>query len=207
MALCAGLALAASGCLLITSLSGLTDDGESRGPGDGSPFVTDDGSARDGAVGEDGVADGSTADGALADASLADGTVKDGSVVPDAGGPIAVSFTLIDTSQVAQNGAAVAGFDPIVEGAVINRGLTGSSLSLRVNTSPTTVGSVSMVRNGGSPFVESAAPYALCGDDAAGHWSACSWAVGANTVVATAYDAPGAVGSSGPPLTLHFTLK
>ena len=190
MAACAGLTVAASACLLTTPLTGLAGGPEAAGAGDGGTFLTPtDGGENDGPVVPD-----------------SDGSI-DRSSAGDAGGPMVVSFTLIDTSRVAQNGAPIVGFDPIVEGAVIDRALTGSSLSLRVNTSPMTVGSVSMARNGGSPIIEGAAPYALCGDDAAGHWSACSWTVGANNVVATAYDAADASGGSGPRLTLHFTLK
>nr|MCU0511934.1 hypothetical protein [Anaerolineae bacterium] len=110
------------------------------------------------------------------------------------------SLTLIN----AQNGAAVL---TITNGMTINLPALGlTQISIRANTSPTTVGSVVFGLDGTTVYkVETAAPYSIYGDTGTSYYA---WPVsaGVRTVRATAYTGAGGTGTPGPTLTVSFTL-
>ncbi|MDX2302388.1 MAG: DUF5060 domain-containing protein [Microscillaceae bacterium] len=110
------------------------------------------------------------------------------------------SFTLVNADTDKDIG-------PLSQGSIINLAiLPTSNLNIRVNTSPSTVGSVTFNLNNGSiTRVESAAPYALAGDDN-GNYRPWSPALGAYTLKAKAFSLAGAKGTSGAEITLNFTV-
>ncbi|MEM8901692.1 MAG: S8/S53 family peptidase, partial [Bacteroidota bacterium] len=80
------------------------------------------------------------------------------------GAPVVTSFTLID----ADTDMPIDGFDPIPAGSTIDLStLSTANLSVRANTEPATVGSVSFSLTGSleSTRTENVAPYALFGDN------------------------------------------
>lgn len=101
----------------------------------------------------------------------------------------------------------VAGFDPLVDGAVLNLAkLPTRNLNLRANTSPSPVGSVRFGLDGDPDYrTESAVPYALAGDNA-GDYAAWTPSLGAHSVTATPYDQAGGAGTAGTSLALSFTV-
>jgi hypothetical protein len=115
-------------------------------------------------------------------------------------GPAVTSFTLVnaDTDQ---------DLGPLSNGATVNlASLPTRNLNVRANTSPVTVGSVRFGLDGVVSYrVENTGPYALAGDTA-GDYAAWTPAVGSHTLVATAFDAAGAAGTSGNPLSISFTV-
>ncbi len=108
------------------------------------------------------------------------------------------SFTLInaDTKQ------PIAGFDPIPNNATIDlQKLPTKNLNIRVNTKPSTVGSVRFAYNGNAIYAtENIAPYELAGDKS---WSP---ATGSHSLKATPFSASNATGTSGTPLSLSFSV-
>ncbi len=119
--------------------------------------------------------------------------------------PSLLSFTLIDATKVSHVGVAIAGFDPILEGAMIDRAVAGSSLSFRINTPTPTVGSLTISLNGGAEN-QNALPYSACGDSS-DVWVPCPLRVGANSISATVYSLPDGAGTAGPRGTLQFIVK
>jgi large repetitive protein len=113
-------------------------------------------------------------------------------------------FTLIN----ALTDQPIAGYDPIPNGIVINVGsLPTSSLNIRVNTSPSPVGSVIITFSGQpSTRVESTLPYSL-GGDVSGNYSAWNPGLGTFTLGATPYTGAAGAGTVGTPLTITFTLS
>jgi hypothetical protein len=114
------------------------------------------------------------------------------------------SFTLIN----ANTDAPVPGYESVPNGAVLDLSNLGtSSLSLRANTSPSTVGSVRFGLDGNASYrTENAAPYSLTGDTN-GDYAPWSLGLGSHTVTATPYSSSGAGGSAGTPLTVTFTIQ
>jgi hypothetical protein len=136
-----------------------------------------------------------------------------------AGTPLTISFTIVE--QIAQvssftliDAEADKDIRAVVNGEEINLAqLPSRRLSIRVNTSPATVGSVKMVlRHNGQvtkTYTDNAAPYALHGDNGAGDYYASIWsppATGAYTLEATPYSGANASGTAGTPLTISFTI-
>jgi MYXO-CTERM domain-containing protein len=115
-------------------------------------------------------------------------------------GPAVNSFTLVnaDTDQ---------DIGPLSNGATVNlAALPTRNLNVRANTSPVTVGSVRFGLDGVASYrIENSGPYALAGDTG-GNYSAWTPSVGSHSLVATAFDAAGATGGSGAPLSLSFTV-
>ncbi|WP_211325357.1 DUF5060 domain-containing protein [Larkinella arboricola] len=81
------------------------------------------------------------------------------------------------------------------------------NLNIRVNTSPSTVGSVKLVLSGKQSRnqTETGAPYALFGDRD-GDYNNWTPAVGSYTLKATPYSGAGATGTAGTPLTISFSV-
>lgn len=113
------------------------------------------------------------------------------------------SLTLID----ADSDSAVPGFDPLLDGAVIDTAVIGTArLNLRANTDPEIVGSVRFSLDDKPSYqLENDFPYALA-DDEKGDYE--PWSVGAGTheVTATPFSEPEALGEAGKPLSVTFTL-
>ncbi len=131
-----------------------------------------------------------------------------GGGAPNVCGLSVVSFTLIDASITSVvNGAPVTGFDPIPPDAVIDRSVTGSSLSIRANTNPAVLGLVRFLLDGALYKTEHSAPYALCGDDGKGAWTSCDLAAGPHTLLAIPYDDADAAGTQGLPAMIRFTIR
>ena len=116
------------------------------------------------------------------------------------------SFSLInaDTDQ------PIAGFAPLAEGAVINlAALPTRNLTIRAFTNPATVGSVRITLAGPQNYskVESAAPYAIAGDNA-GNMTPMSpaLAAGSYTLTGTPYTGPNGSGTAGTAKTVRFSV-
>ena len=113
------------------------------------------------------------------------------------------SLTLIN----ADTDLSMTGFDPLVNGAVIDLATVPSqNMNIRANTLPNPVGSVRFALDATPNFrTESAAPYAMAGDTSGDYWA---WtpSVGSHTVTATPYDAAGAGGTVGTPLSITFSV-
>lgn len=85
--------------------------------------------------------------------------------------------------------------------------LPTNNLNIRVNTNPTTVGSVQMSLTGAMTHMitESAAPYALYGDSN-GNYNAWVPVVGDYTLVAATFTQSGGTGTVGTPSTINFSI-
>ena len=80
-------------------------------------------------------------------------------------------------------------------------------LNVRAETSPATVGSVRFALDDNSNYrTETAAPYALTGDDA-GNYRPWTPSVGTHTLKATPYTGAAASGTAGKALTVTFTVR
>ncbi len=101
----------------------------------------------------------------------------------------------------------VAGFDPLVDGAVLDlRALPTRNLSIEAITIPATVGSVRFGYDGNPNFkTEGVAPYSFTGDSN-GDFDPFTPTVGSHTVTATAFSGGGASGTASPTLTVNFTV-
>ncbi|TCZ67481.1 malectin domain-containing carbohydrate-binding protein [Flaviaesturariibacter aridisoli] len=116
-------------------------------------------------------------------------------------GPAVSSFTLV-------NAANEQDIQTLANGATINLAtLPSRSLNIRANTSPGTVGSVVFSLSGSQTrnATETAAPYALFGDNA-GNYNAWTPAPGSYTLQATPFTGPGGSGTGGAALTLNFSV-
>jgi hypothetical protein len=123
---------------------------------------------------------------------------------PDIGTPTVNSFSLMYPG----NAGAVPGYDPITNGATINLFLTGTNLSVRANTTPSTdFGSVVFNLTGATTqaFTDNAYPWALFGD-ASGSYNSGQFNSGAHTLTATPFDTDGGAGSNGLAFTISFTV-
>jgi hypothetical protein len=113
------------------------------------------------------------------------------------------SFTLInaDTDQ------PVAGYTTLANGAVISRSaLPTTHLNIRVNTTPSLVGSVKIAFDGKGIRTETAAPYALFADNS-GNYNAGAIANGTHTITGTAYTLASGGGTASAPYSVSFTIK
>ncbi len=122
--------------------------------------------------------------------------------VPRRPGAAAVAgFTLLngDTNR------PVPGFDPLVDGAVLNLDrLPARNLNIRANTVPAQVGSVKFVLDR-EPFnVEGRGPYTLVGNPVPGKIYTWTPSPGEHAVTATPYESPGAKGDAGHGHTVTF---
>jgi hypothetical protein len=122
---------------------------------------------------------------------------------PTSSAPVVASFTLIN----ADTDAPISGYTQIAAGSTIDLAtLPTKNLNIRANTSPSIVGSVRFGLNGTSNYrIESAAPYALAGDDK-GDYEKWTPSVGSYTVSGTAYTESDAKGTAGSTLTVGFTV-
>ena len=115
------------------------------------------------------------------------------------------SFTLLN----ATSDQPIPGFDPIPNGAVINRTTLGTSaFNIRVNTTPNSdFGRVQANLTGATvrQQVENAFPWAVFGDTN-GNFDVGALNNGAHTLTATPYSADGTGGNAGTPLTIQFTV-
>ncbi len=112
-----------------------------------------------------------------------------------------VSFTLIDAS----TNKAIPGFDPLSEGAELNRSSLPQQLSIRANM-PANYESIRFDFNNKNSFrVENAVPYALFGD-IQGDYSPGIFSLGSNTLSATPFKQNGGHGQSGPKGTIRFSV-
>ena len=96
---------------------------------------------------------------------------------------------------------------PINDGDILSLNLLPTTnLTVRADTSPTTVGSVVFGLDGNASFqVESIAPYALVGDDN-GDYNPWTPSLGAHALTATPYSEASGAGTAGTPLTVNFTV-
>ncbi|MCB2378018.1 GDSL-type esterase/lipase family protein [Hymenobacter sp. BT635] len=111
------------------------------------------------------------------------------------------SFTLVnaDTDQDIQT---------LTNGATLNlTSLPTRNLNVRVNTNPSTVGSVRLRLDGAEQHgqTESVAPYALF-SDAGGNYNSWTPIVGTYRLEATAYSEAGGNGAASAPLAVNFTV-
>ena len=114
-----------------------------------------------------------------------------------------ISFTLIN----ANTNNPIAGFDPIPEGAIINRyELPTKNVNIRANTNPGKVGSVMFSYSGRQNYrTENLAPYALASDNN-GNYNAWTPGKGSHSVKATPFAKANRGGEEGQSLTLNFTV-
>jgi peptidoglycan/xylan/chitin deacetylase (PgdA/CDA1 family) len=103
------------------------------------------------------------------------------------------------------NAAADQDIGLLSNGGVINLAVTGTSLNVRANVSGS-VGSVRFGLDGNTDYrTESAAPYALAGDNG-GDYTSWSPALGSHSLTATPYSGAGATGTAGVPISISFTV-
>jgi hypothetical protein len=120
-------------------------------------------------------------------------------VSPAANGQQVVSLTLVNASNESD-------IFNLTNGVVVNLATIGTSLNIRANTSPSTVGRVVFVMTGTQSrnITETVAPYALFGDNN-GNYNPWTPAIGQYTLTATPYTTSGG-GVAGTPLTITFTV-
>jgi hypothetical protein len=92
------------------------------------------------------------------------------------------------------------------DGAVLDLSKLPPNLTLRVDTDPPSIGSVTFRIDAGMLHTESIAPYSISSDDGRGNFAPWTLSVGAHTVQATPYDAADGGGRVGEPLEIDFTL-
>ena len=112
------------------------------------------------------------------------------------------SLTLIDVA----TGRALPGYDPIPEGAALDLADL-PAVSVRADTEPSRVGSVTFELNGKDVRTENYLPYAIAGDINRTTYN--SWplpAPGRHTLSVTPYTAPQRGGTAGEALSLAFTV-
>jgi hypothetical protein len=138
---------------------------------------------------------------AASDAGSSDAATGDGAVA-------AVTFTLLNATvtNVVQ-GSPVPGYDPIPPGSTISLGAVGTSLSIRANTTPATVGSVEFILDANYTHTENATPYTLCGDNGQGTITPCAQlAAGQHTLIATEFTQANLGGTNEGTATISFTI-
>lgn len=117
------------------------------------------------------------------------------------------SFALVDAS----THRPVPGFESLVNNAVLTLDQLPPELSIQANTSPTTVGSVSLTLEGPTTQtqVEGVAPYALFGDRFGNFnaWDPTPPLEGTYTLTATPYSEGQASGEAGNPLSISFSIQ
>ena len=97
---------------------------------------------------------------------------------------------------------------PMVEGMVIDFSVIGTSnLSVRANTTPSTVGSVRFTYDSTNNLrTENSAPYSIAGD-AGSNYHPWIPTVGAHLLTVTPYTGTNASGTKGTGVTVHFTVE
>jgi len=95
---------------------------------------------------------------------------------------------------------------PIEDAAVLDLNLLPPNLTIRADTDPPTVGSVTFRIDAGMPRPDSMAPYAITADAAPGRLAPWTLALGAHTVNAVAFDGANGMGRGGEPLEIDFML-
>jgi MYXO-CTERM domain-containing protein len=95
---------------------------------------------------------------------------------------------------------------PVDDGAVLDLSQLPPNLTLRVQTDPPVVGSVTFRVDGGLARIESIAPYSISSDDGRGDFAPWTLGLGAHTVLATPHDAADGGGREGETLEIDFTL-
>jgi hypothetical protein len=113
-------------------------------------------------------------------------------------GPEVLNLTLMDAD-------ADTAIGPIIDGESLNVTTLPANLSLRADTNPATIGSVSFDLDGQRVRTESRVPYSLTSDDN-GDFYPWDLALGTHTVTAIPFSAANASGTQGDPLTVTFTL-
>lgn len=108
------------------------------------------------------------------------------------------SFTLVNASTDVD-------MVQLFDGDTIHLTTTGSSLNIRVETSPSTVGSVVFELDGSNVQTESVAPYALFGDNS-GDYNSGSFTTGWHTLKATPYTSSSASGTPGTSKEINFFI-
>ena len=133
------------------------------------------------------------------------GTVTDPGVTAPDGGVAAVppprveAFILVDADTDKDIRA-------VEDGAVLDLAQLPPNLTLRVDTDPPMVGSVTFRIDGGAPRSESIGPYSISSDDGRGNFAPWMLALGAHTVNATPFDAADGGGRQGEPFEIDFML-
>jgi hypothetical protein len=113
------------------------------------------------------------------------------------------SLTLINTA----TGRAIPGFNPLRSGATLDTAqLSATTLSIRANTTPTRVGSVTFALNGQIIKTENSPPYAINGDQRGAYLPWTLPGVGTHTLIVTPYSGAQGSGSAGTPLTVTFIV-
>ncbi|HYE05913.1 MAG TPA: malectin domain-containing carbohydrate-binding protein [Planctomycetota bacterium] len=117
--------------------------------------------------------------------------------------PPPLTLTAIDASR----DAAIAGLDPMADGAVIDLGAVGGSINLRANWSGAAAGSVRFAWTGATPGsrVENVAPYAAMGD-ANGDYAGWSPSPGGYSMTVTVYSGANASGTVLGARTFAFSI-
>jgi MYXO-CTERM domain-containing protein len=115
------------------------------------------------------------------------------------GVPRVDAFTLIDTT---------ADSDVIIleDGMTLDLDQLPTGLTLRADTDPPTVGSVTFTVDTALVRTESTVPYSLSSDNGAGDYTPWDLQLGTHTITATPYTAANAQGTVGEPLTMTITL-
>jgi hypothetical protein len=103
-----------------------------------------------------------------ADGGIAHGDAGAGGASEGGAAPLTATFTLIDTVVTDDpNGSPLPGFDPILDGTVINLALTGQLVSLRADLpANAVVGSAVFVLDGSYVNADDTEPFTMCGSDA-----------------------------------------
>ncbi|QOV89969.1 Kelch repeat-containing protein [Humisphaera borealis] len=112
-------------------------------------------------------------------------------------GPVLGSLTLVN-AQTDQDIALLS------DGATLDLASIGNQLTLRANAVGA-IGSVQFVLDGGTPTIDSAAPFAIAGD-LAGDYLAWTPTIGAHTLVVTPFSGPGGTDVAGAAYTVIFTV-
>ncbi|MDB5268627.1 MAG: hypothetical protein JWP58_1667 [Hymenobacter sp.] len=143
----------------------------------------------------------------------ASGTANPLTVTMTADKAITATFTATGQSVVSYilvNADSNTDIQVIAAGATLNLAtLPTRNLNIRATTNPAPVGSVVFALRGTQTQnqTETAAPYALFGDNGAGKYNSWTPAVGSYTLTATPYTAGNGNGTAGTPLSIGFSVS
>ena len=120
---------------------------------------------------------------------------------PSANQVISLTLYNADTDQ------PIAGFNPMPANSTLDFAALGTrNLSIRANTSPTTVGSVRFSLDGASYRVETLAPYTIAGEATSTNYNPWTPSLGAHTLSGIAYTGGYATGTPGATYTITFNV-